>query len=407
MRIWIVTQFYPPEFGAAAVRLSRLARLLVKDGHNVTVITGMPNYPEGVIKPPYKGKLTYNEAIDGVDVRRVWLYTSPSKSNKARILNQLSLMVTAALRGTFLRRPDVILVESHPLFMCIAGGWLKRVKRAPMILNVSDLWPESAVATGALRADSALVKYASKVERWAYGDARHLVAMTQGVRDGILAVYPHAEKVTLIQNAVDLDVFRPHLTNERAQVRAKYHLPADRFVVAHIGNMSLTYDFDIMIDAAAAMPDATFLFAGGGSKAAYVEQQVRERGLTNVIFTGVLPHTDMPAIWNAADACIIALRDHSVAGGTLPAKMYEALATGTPIAAAIRGEGAAMIERAKAGIIVPIGDSSAMVAALRRFVDDPAERAQFAANARAFAEANLSPERVKDAYFILFKDASR
>src|SRR5688500_3368800 len=111
MRIWILTQYYPPETGAAAIRLSRLARLLAADGHIVTVLTGMPNYPEGIIKPLYRGKLAYRETIDGVDVRRVWVYASPSKRAKSRLLNQFSFMIMTAMRGMWLRRPDVILVE--------------------------------------------------------------------------------------------------------------------------------------------------------------------------------------------------------------------------------------------------------------------------------------------------------
>jgi glycosyltransferase involved in cell wall biosynthesis len=404
MRIWILTQFYPPEFGAAAVRLSRLARLLAADGHIVTVLTGMPNYPEGVIAPEYRGRVFCRETRDGVDIQRVWVYASPSKGARARLLNQFSFMLMAALRGTFLRRPDVILVESHPLSVCLSGGWLRRVKRAPVVLNVSDLWPESAVATGALRADSLLVRGAIPVERWAYHDAAHVVGMTDGVMDGIRQILPDPQRTrtTLIKNAVDLVRFRPGQTELRAEVRARYRLE-DGFVVVHVGNMSLTYDFDIMLEAAASLPEITFLFVGGGSQTERIESQVSDQKLNNVRFTGVLPHDDMPGIWAVADGCLIALGDHSVAGGTLPAKMYEALATGTPIVAAIRGEGAALLEQAGAGMVVPIGDPAPMVAALRALKDSPEQRAAMSAAGREYAETALSPERVKRAYVEIFE----
>ncbi len=402
MRIWILTQFYPPEFGAAAIRLSRLARLLAADGHAVTVLTGMPNYPAGVIPPEYRGRVFCRETLDGVNVERVWVYASPSKRARARLLNQFSFMGMAALRGTFLSRPDVILVESHPLFVTLTGGWLRRVKNAPVVLNVSDLWPESAVATGALRADSPLVKLALPVEKWAYGDAAHIVGMTEGVQAGILNVLPDQQHVTLIKNAVDLASFRPGQADLRAEVRARYGL-GDRFTAVHIGNMSLTYDFDILLDAAAALPQVAFLFAGGGSQAARIEAQIQERGLTNVQLAGVLPHEQMPGIWAAGDVALIALGDHSVAGGTRPAKLYEALATGTPVVAAIRGEGAALIEEAQAGIVVPIGDSAAMIEALRTLQESPALVAQMSAAGRVYAETALSPEPVKRAYVEIFE----
>ena len=137
MRIWILTQYYPPEIGAAAIRLSRLARLLAADGHEVTVLTGLPNYPDGVINPPYRGKIGYRETIDGVDVRRVWVFASPSKRARSRLFNQFSFMIMTALRGTRLRRPDAILVESHPLFVTFSARWLRPLKRAHVLLNVS------------------------------------------------------------------------------------------------------------------------------------------------------------------------------------------------------------------------------------------------------------------------------
>lgn len=404
MRILILTQFYPPEFGAAAVRLSRLARLLAADSHAVTVLTGMPNYPEGVIRAGYRGRVLMRETLDGVNVERVWVYASPSKGTRARLLNQFSFMVMAALRGTFLSRADVILVESHPLFVCLTGGWLKRVKRAPVVLNVSDLWPESAVATGALRADSSMVKVATRVERWAYDDAAQIVGMTEGVLEGIRAVLPNPERSTLIKNAVDLEAFHPADAALRSQARARFDL-GDRFTVVHIGNMSLTYDFKTMIETAAALPELLFLFVGGGSQEQTIRGWVAERGLENVRFAGVLPHTEMPLVWAAADACLIALGDHSVAGGTRPAKLYEALATGTPVVAAIRGEGAALVEEAGAGIVVPIGDAAAMAAALKQMVAFPDERKALSQHGRVYAEANLSPEQVRNAYLEVFECA--
>ena len=406
MRFWILSQFYVPEFGAAAVRLSRLARMLTQDGHDVTVITSMPNYPTGLIPPSYRRRVFCTEQIDGVRVARVLVFASPSKRALARIANQLSFMFMSALRGTLLPRPDAILVESHPLFVCIAGGWLKRVKRAPLVLNVSDLWPESAVATGALRPDSPLVKLAKPVERWAYRDAARLVGMTRGVVEGIEAVYSPPHPVTLVQNAVDLDAFRPATALERQAARAHFGIADDRFVIVHVGNMSLTYDMELILKAAERLPEIAFLFAGGGSQFEFVRAQVEARKLTNVILLGILPHDQMPRVWAVADATVIALRAHSVAGGTLPAKMYEGLATGTPVIAAIRGEGETLLREADGGIVVPLDDADAMVNAAKLLASDPALRDRLAASARRYAEAHLSPDRVKQAYVSLLEQVA-
>lgn len=403
VRLWILTQYYPPEIGAAAVRLSRLARDFAMSGHQVTVITSVPNYPTGIIPDAYKGKLFYTEWLDGITVIRVRVFASPKKGARQRLANQISFMLLAALRGTSLAQPDAIIVESHPLFVCLAGGWLKRVKRANILLNVSDLWPESAVATGALSENSLLVKLAKPVEKWAYRDAAHIVGMTGGVVEGIIAVDGKPDHVTRIQNAVDLATFRPCSDSERRAARTRFGLDPTRFVVVHVGNMSLTYDFDLMLNAAAQLPDVLFHFVGGGSQFEYVQNGVRERNLSNVILSGVLSHDQMPGVWASADATLIALRDHSVAGGTLPAKMYEGLATGTPVVAAIRGEGESLLREAGAGVIVPIGNLPAMVNALAALANDGALRLKLSQAGRRYAEQHLSPERVKQAYLSLLK----
>ncbi|MBK8026600.1 MAG: glycosyltransferase family 4 protein [Chloroflexi bacterium] len=404
MRIWIVTQFYPPDTGAAAIRLSRLARLLAEDGHGVTVLTVMPHYWSGSIPEPYRGRLFMRETLDGVEVLRSWLYATPSKRARARLLNQISAMIMVALRGTFAARPDVILLESHPLFMTLAGGWLKRIKRAPVVLNVSDLWPESAVETGILSPDSLLVRLALPVERWAYRDAAQIVGMTDGVVQGIERVGVEPEKVTRITNGVDLERFRPG-AGTRSTLRDRFGFAPDQVVALHVGNMSATYHFDPIIDSAAAMPDVAFLFVGSGTQEPAVRSMVAERGLANVHFAGVLPHDAMPDAWAAGDICLISMGDHTLSYGTRPAKLYEALASGMAVVAAIRGEGAALLAESGGGVVVPIGDSAAMTDAIRALSADVTRRVAHGRSGRAYAEENLSSQRVKNAYIAIIEKA--
>lgn len=397
MHIGLLTHYYPPEIGAAAIRLSRLAQAFVAEGHRVTVITGMPNYPEGTIQPAYRGKLFCREQIGGVDVLRAWVYASPRKSAISRILNQIGFALMGALRGTFAPRPDVLLVESHPLFVCLSAGWLKRIQRVPIVLNVSDLWPDSAVATGVLAPDSLLVRVAKPIERWAYRDAAQVIGMTEGVVSGIAR---YTQNVTLIQNGVDLTRFFP--ADEARRAAAKKLLGfGDAFIAVHIGNMSLTYDFEILLDAARAIPDMLLVFAGVGSQ--FEATRAKAASLPNVRFLGLLPHDHMPDVWAAADLCLIALRDHSVAGGTLPAKMYEAMATGTPVVAAIRGEGAEMLTSAGAGAAVPIGNSAAMTTAIERMRANAALRAEASKAGRRFAEQRFSVQNLTRSYLQILK----
>lgn len=401
MHILLLTQFYPPEFGAAAVRLGRLAQMLGEAGHTVTVLTSMPNYPTGIIPEAYKRRVFVHEQQNGVHIVRVWVYASPQKSLRRRLLNQLTFMLTSALRGTFLSRPDVILVESHPLFVCLTGGWLSRIKRAPIVLNVSDLWPESAVAVGALSPDNLLVKAAAKVERWAYRDAAHVVAMTQGVRDGVLRHLDHPDRVTQIQNAVDLDRFHPDMGEQGRAMRRRLGI-GDEIVVGHIGNMSLAHDFDLLIDTAAALPQMTFVFAGSGSLAEHVEARIQNEHISNILLPGVLPHNEMPALWAATDICVIAFRPHALFDGALPSKMFEAMATGTPVVAAAQGETQRLLESTGAGIAVHPGDRNTMLNCLQRLANDPHERRAMALAGRQYALQNLSAFRVRDSFLKIF-----
>ncbi len=406
MQIGLLTQYYPPEIGAAAIRLGRLARLLAAAGHSVQVLTAMPSYPTGIVPPTYRGKLACRETIEGVEVRRVWSYTSPGKSTLARLLNQTTFMLAAALAGLAMPRPDVLLVESHPLFVCLTGGWLRRLKRAPVVLNVSDLWPESAVATGALTANSLLVRGAQRVERWAYRDAAHIVAMTEGVAQSIRQLIDARGRVTVIRNAVDLDRFRPGRDHAVQVVRQQF-APDDRLLAAYIGNLGLVYDFDTLLDAAAALPDMVFLLAGGGSQQEYLEDQLRARDLHNVRLAGVVPHAEVPALWAAADVCVFALKDHPLFEGTLPAKMFEAMAAGIPVVGAIRGEAAELLIRTGAGVAVSPGDGRGLTAALERLAASPAERMRMGAAGRAYAEASLSAQQAATSFDHILQAAAR
>ncbi len=375
--------------------------MLVEAGHQVSVLTSMPNYPTGIIPEAYRRKIFMREQQDGVEVVRVWVYASPKKSMRRRLLNQWAFMLTSAIRGTFLSRPDVILVESHPLFVCLTGGWLSRIKRAPIVLNVSDLWPESAVAVGALSPDSRMVKAATRVERWAYRDAAHLVAMTEGVKEGILRHLECPERVTKIQNAVDLDRFQPDMAEQGRAMRQRLGI-GDEIVVGHIGNMSLAHDFDLLVDAAAALPQMTFVFAGSGSLIEHVQARIRDEQIGNILLPGVLPHDEMPALWAATDICAIAFRSHALFEGALPSKMFEAMATGTPVVAAAQGETQRLLASTGAGVAVSPSDSAGMIAQIQALANDPDQRQAMAAAGRAYAVQNLSAARVRDSFLKIF-----
>src|SRR2546421_7649124 len=184
--ILFITPYYPPEKGAAAVRISETAMCLVKRGHQVTVLTTFPNYPTGIVPSEYRGHVIQRESLDGVCVIRVWSYVSPNKGFLRRILAQFSFgCLTPLFGGKEVGYPDVIIVESHPLFNAIAGRILAKRKHCPFIFMVSDLWPASAVALGGLR-NRMLIRFAEWIERSTCQRAGLIWALSAAICGGVI-----------------------------------------------------------------------------------------------------------------------------------------------------------------------------------------------------------------------------
>ena len=201
--ILFVTPYYPPEKGAAQVRISETAMYLVKRGYQVTVLTTVPNYPTGIVPAEYRGHVLQQEGHDGIRIVRVWSYVSPNKGFLGRILAQLSFGCLAPLLGgKAVGQPDLIIVESPPLFDAIAGRVLAWFKHCPFIFTVSDLWPESAVQLGMLR-NRVLIRLAEWLEWSTYQRASAVWALTEGIRDALIQRGLSPEHVFLLTNGVD------------------------------------------------------------------------------------------------------------------------------------------------------------------------------------------------------------
>jgi glycosyltransferase involved in cell wall biosynthesis len=396
MHIWMLTNFYEPDAGAAAVRLSRLAKLLAARGHTVTVLTALPHYPKGRIDDGYRGKFTTVEDRDGVRVVRAWLWATPSPKISRKLLSQLSFMLTAALRGLALPRPDVILVEGQPVFTGLAGWFLSRVRRAPYVLNISDLWPDHLLSVGALSESHPVYRAARALVNGLYRGARGIVAMSPAWAEAIERYIGASDKIRVIYNGVDLERFKPG--SDTSDFRRRHGLEGDR-LVTFIGTFATQYDFDALLDVAARLSgraDVLFALFGDGSQADVI--RARLPGLANVRWLGWLSHEDMPLAWAASAVTTWMLRDEPLYRGTIPAKLYELAAAGAPVAAGVGGVGAAMIAAMGAGLTVEPGDVDGLAAAVARLLDDDALRDECSRNARAYAEAHFDPAGVAAQY---------
>ncbi len=398
LRIILLTHFFAPEVGAAPNRLTRLAGLLQGRGHQVEVVAPFPTYPAGTIPPAYRYRLGRWEQVNGLPVHRLAVTPWASRRALARIVHQASFMLSGGLRALTLPRPDVLLVESHPLFVGLAGWAVGGLRRVPVVLNVSDLWPESAVAVGALRGRR-VIQLAEWMERRAYAGAAEIIAMSRGIREGILRVVGagRQEHVHLITNSVEADRFRPDV--DGAAMRARFGLPPEAFVVGYLGNLGLAQKLETLLEAAHLLrddPAIRVLLVGGGACEPELRACAARLALPNVIFGGPLPFERMPEALAAVDASAILLKDAPVFTGVLPSKIFEAMAAGKPIVATLGGEAADLIREVGVGIVAPPEDAAGLAGAIRRLQGDPALREQMGRRGRAYAEAHLSPQAITD-----------
>ena len=383
MRILIVSQYFPPEMGAPQARLSELAQRLQGQGHRVRVLTAMPNYPSGRIFEGYRNRLFVSEDVDGIEVFRAWLHPSNSQHLMPRLWSYLTFAVTALLLGTWrLGRHDVALVESPPLFLAPAGWCIARLVGARSVLMVSDIWPDILVRMGKVR-DGWPLRAMLALERWSY---RHfdVVALTNpGAMHQIVARFP-GTRTTVISNGVDTEAFRPDLRDEG--VREQLGVDDGDFLLGYCGLHGMAQGLDAVVEAAARLdhrPDIKIMMIGDGPCKADLVRAAARRGLRNLEFRDRLPKREMPAIVASCDAVVVPLSVRLP--GTMPSKVYEALAAGTPVIIARGCEGERLILEHGVGAAFEPGDAEELAAAIVSLADDAERRGRLRGDARRIA----------------------
>jgi glycosyltransferase involved in cell wall biosynthesis len=369
LRVTFLTHYFPPEVGPAQVRLFELAKRLIAAGKAVTVVTGFPNYPTGVIEPGYRGKLFMEDLVDGIRVLRTWVYATRGRGFLSRLLNYLSFPVFSLLAIRTLGRTDVIYVQSPPLFTGLAALWFSRLKRAPFIFNVSDIWPQSAVELGMLR-NRLAIRLAEMLEQHIYRRAARITVATPGILERLVARGVPREKLFLLTNGVDTAAYKvdaPDLELER-----RLGLDGHK-VFMYAGLHGLAQGLDIILEAAKLThdPEILYVLAGHGAEKAALVAKAEAQGISNVRFLPIQLTSTMPALLNLAYATIIPLRRLELFKAALPSKMFDSMAAGRPIVAPLWGEAADLVEAAGCGLVVEPEDAHAVHQAVETLAADP------------------------------------
>lgn len=395
MHLAILTQYYPPEVGAPQGRLSGLAREFARHGHTVTVLTAMPSYPTGKILQGYGGLLRREER-DGVRVIRTFIYPTQDPHLPRRLANYFSFVLSAATVGAAcVGSPDYLLVESPPLFLGLTGLWLSWLTGARMVFNVSDLWPESAVRLGMVRAGSIGHRLSMWLESVCYRHAWLVTGQSAEIVADISARFPGCPTFHL-SNGVDTQTFGP----DRASTVSRGVLGNGGTCIAlYAGLHGTAQGLDQLLDAAADLPpdcDLQLVLMGDGPQKATLVDNARQRRIGRVRFLDLHPHCEMPAILATADILVVPLLRYLP--GAVPSKLYEAMASARPVVLVAEGEAGAIVAQHKAGIVVHPQDGVGLANALRALSANPRLRDQLGANGRAAAVAHFDRTRIAGAF---------
>jgi glycosyltransferase involved in cell wall biosynthesis len=390
-------QYFATRRRSTATRSYELARRLVDRGHRVTIVSRdtrrLETGRDG--RPP--GRVVAREQVDGIDVLYLNIPYANRYSTPVRLASFTAFTVAASVAGALHRRPDVVFASSTPLTIGIAGLLTARVKRAPFVFEIRDLWPAVPVALGALTSRPA-IGTAEWLERRLYEGAERIVVLSEGSRDELRKRGIPEEKLVLIPNAADLDVFRPDVVD--AGFRARHGLE-NRFVALYAGAMGRANGLDQLVDAAEALRrwgDArvTIVALGDGGERPRLMERARELGLDNLLFLPALPKDELAGVVGAADVTLTIFAPHPILETNSPNKFFDSLAAGKPVVVNLGGWLRGLVEEHDTGVWVPAGNAEALAGALSALAANPTKVEQMGRNARTLAEREFGRDEMAD-----------
>lgn len=403
LRILLITHYFPPEIGAPQARLFEMARTWVAEGHEVVVVTGFPNHPTGIIPPEYGGKRYMVEWMDGIEVRRNWVYATPNEGFIKKTAGHISFMLSSVFQSLFsVGRPDVIVVSSPTFFSVFSAWFYSKWKRVPYVFDVRDLWPAAIVELGVLKT-KLVIKVLETLELFLYRQARHVVVVTESFKEDLVRRGIAADKVSFIPNGVDTDFFRPL---PKDNPLARQHGLHEKFVVAYMGAHGISHALENVLKVADRFrntADVLFLFVGEGAAKTRLVTMAEEMSLPNVRFLAGQPKKAMPELWAAADVGVVPLKRVELFQGFIPSKMFEILSVERPVVASLEGEAASILERSGGALVVPPEDVDRLESAIRDLYKERTRAHQMGKAGRNFVGRFFSRPNLARTYLDLFK----
>lgn len=390
MRILVLSvNYWPEETGIGPLTTWR-CEYLASRGHDVTVCTTLPYYPQWRVSEPYKRALWRRELHNGVNILRSWSWIPKQVTSAQRIIFEATFLMGNLMMALSGRKPDLLLVESPPLGLALTAGFLKRLWGIPFVYDVMDLQPDAAADLGMLR-DGMLIRFLYRLERFAYNQAALVSTLTEGMRRRILEKSIAPDKVTLFAARAD-----PALLQLRrgtgSETFLRTHGLEGKFVVLYTGNMGVKQGLDVVLSAARLSqdrPEIVYLFAGDGAVRKDTELRAAALRLANVKFLPVQPREQLFQMLSAADVCLIT-QQRTVADVVFPSRTATFLAAGCPVVASVNAGSAVagILERCGAGLVVAPEEPVPLFDAIASLQGNSLKRSEMSGAGRRFAQEN-------------------
>jgi putative colanic acid biosynthesis glycosyltransferase WcaI len=391
--------------GAPAARAAELAHHWAEAGHDVSVLTGFPNHPTGVVPEEWRPRLrrlTYHEKTGGVNVYRTWLWPLPNRKAHERMRNYASFLLSAALRGLFLPQPDVIIGTSPQLLVALAGWWLGFARRIPFVFEVRDLWPESLTAVGVGNEDSLLHHALAAIARFLYQRSDRIVVVTPAFKEHLIRRWRvPEEKISIVENGVETDLFAPQ--SEASNVALRRTLSAEgKFLVCYAGTLGMAHGLETLLDAATELRDqnsqVAFVVIGEGAEKERIKAIAHAKGLDNIRFIDQQPREKIPAFISASDVCLVLLKKTDVFKTVIPTKLLEFMSCARPVILGVDGQARQIVEAAGGGMVIEPENSEALAGAIQQLAADRSMGVDLGRRGRAYITKNLSRRETADKY---------
>ncbi|WP_147802800.1 glycosyltransferase [Alkalicoccus halolimnae] len=404
MKIVVVCHYFPPEIGAPSRRMYEMAKHWVEAGNEVHVVTCFPNHPTGIIPEKYKGKKYSYEEMDGIHVHRNYVYATPNTGFVKKTLGHISFMFSSVIFSmNKIKKPDVILTSSPTFFSIISGYCFSLIKRAPFVLEIRDLWPAAMIELGVMK-KGPVTNILEKMELFFYRKSSRLIMVTKAFKENVVSRGINGNKVHVITNGVNQDLFYPRMKDE--ELINEYKLN-DKFIISYAGAHGISQNLSVILNAAQALEeyeDIQFLFIGEGAEKEKLKRTVSDLNISNVKFIDSQPKDRISAFYSSSDISLIPLRNIELFKSFIPSKMFEIMACGVPIVASLEGESADILSESKAASVVQPENAEEIKQAILKLKHDRNLYIQMQENGPKFVEQNYSRKKLAEQYLEIMRD---